>query len=539
MSLFPLAVVVILFLGVTAWLGYRGYKKTNTAADYLLAGRNSHPLVMALSYGATFISTSAIVGFGGIASVYGLSMLWMVVVNILIGIFIAFVFFGKRTRRMGLLLDAHTFPEFLGRRLNSKFVQVAGGSLILLAMPLYTAAVLIGGARIMEGLMGMDYNLSVILLTVIVGAYVIMGGLKGVMYTDALQGLLMFGGMLTLMIFAIAKAGGLGAAHAKLAEMSALIPEAVQKGGIVGWTQLPRTGSPIWWTLFSSLVLGVGIGVLAQPQLVVRFMTVKSDRELNQGVLIGAIFIVVAVGAGYIIGPLSNIYFFEKFGQISLAHVGGNFDKVIPAFIAEAMPSWFIYVFVLVILSAAMSTLSSQFHAIGTAAGRDIWETLKSLKPGDRKEKPAGSSLISRLGIVLGLIATAWLAFKLGEGIIARATAIFFGLMASTFLAPYIGSLYWKRLTTRGAIAGILGGLACSLFCFLFLHEKEAAFFGLCKLLTGNKTLLSGGWAFVDPLVFSLPVSLLFTMVVSLLTKQENPKLVEDCFTAGSAKGVR
>lgn len=534
MSLFPLAVLVIIFLGITAFLGYRGFRKTSTAADYLLAGRNTHPLVMALSYGATFISTSAIVGFGGIASVYGLSMLWMVVVNILIGIFIAFVFFGKRTRRMGLFLDAHTFPEFLGRRFGSRFIQVAGGSLILLAMPLYTAAVLIGGARIMEGLIGMDYNLSVILLTVIVGAYVIMGGLKGVMYTDALQGFLMFAGMLTLLIFTIVQAGGLGAAHEKLSAMGPLIPETVLRGGIVSWTKTPVAGSPIWWTLFSSLVLGVGIGVLAQPQLVVRFMTVKSDRELNQGVLIGAVFIMVAVGAGYIIGPLSNLFFFERFGEIALAHAGGNFDKVIPAYIAEAMPGWFNYIFVLVIISAAMSTLSSQFHAIGTAAGRDIWETFR---PEKLKNGTGTSSLISRLGIILGLIATAWLAFKLGSGIIARATSIFFGLMASAFLAPYIGALYWKRMTTRGAIAGIVGGLACSLFCFLFLHDKEAAFFGLCRLITGKNTLLPGAWGYIDPLVFSLPVSTLCTVVITLITRQEHPELAEGCFRAGTIKG--
>ncbi len=110
---------IIVYLLIVAFLGYLGYRRTHGASDYLLAGREIHPFVMALSYGSTFISTSAIVGFGGAAGVFGMGLLWLTVLNIFVGIFIAFVFFGKRTRKMGYHLDAHTFPEFLGRRYQS------------------------------------------------------------------------------------------------------------------------------------------------------------------------------------------------------------------------------------------------------------------------------------------------------------------------------------------------------------------------------------------------------------------------------------
>ena len=108
--------VVVLYLAVVAYLGYLGYKRTTTATDYLVAGRKTHPFIMAMSYGATFISTSAIVGFGGVAGMFGMSLLWLTFLNIFVGIFIAFVVLGGPTRRLGHRLDAHTFPELLGRR---------------------------------------------------------------------------------------------------------------------------------------------------------------------------------------------------------------------------------------------------------------------------------------------------------------------------------------------------------------------------------------------------------------------------------------
>ena len=101
-----------------------------------------------LSYGATFISTAAIVGFGGVAANYGMGILWLVFLNILIGIFIAFVFFGKRTRKMGHNMGALTFPEFLSKRFDSKFIQYFSGAVIFIGMPLYASVVLVGMVQV-------------------------------------------------------------------------------------------------------------------------------------------------------------------------------------------------------------------------------------------------------------------------------------------------------------------------------------------------------------------------------------------------------
>ena len=522
MNMFWLITIIVIYLSVISYLGYLGFTHTKNSLDYNVGGRNIHPYIMAMSYGATFISTSAIVGFGGAASFFGMSMLWLTVCNIGVGIFIAFVVYGKKTRRMGLNLDAHTFPELLGKRLDSIFIQRFAGIIIFVFMPLYAAAVLIGASRLMEGLLGMPYVYALSIFTILVAAYVIMGGLKGVMYTDALQGSLMFFGMIFLLFFVYFKLGGISKAHLSLTALASGIPAGFAKIGHAGWTASPALNTPLWWIIYSSLVLGVGIGVLAQPQLVVRYMTVKSNKELNRAVAVGGLFILATTGTAFIIGSLSNVYFIENFGKLAVQMAEGNQDKVIPIFIKEAMPVWFGYVFMLVILSAGMSTLSSQYHTIGTAIGRDIIPQFK-----DNKNREI---LVTRIGIVVSILATVFLGIKMGPGIIAQATAIFFGLMASSFLAPYTAALYWKRLTRKGAIAGIVSGVSTSVFCFLFLHGKEAALFGVSKFFTGRDTILGGMWPFVDPLVIALPVSIIFTIGVSLITSVENRETVEKSF---------
>jgi SSS family solute:Na+ symporter len=479
---------------------------------------------MALSYGATFISTAAIVGFGGVAGVYGMGLLWLTFLNILVGIFIAFVFFGKRTRKMGHNISALTFPEFLSKRFDSRFIQYFSGLVIFVAMPLYAAVVLIGMARFVETTLGLNYNIALITMAVIVAVYVVFGGIRGVMYTDALQGTIMFFGMAFLLIATYWLLGGVVHANQLLSGMASMIPAAASSTGSTGWTSMPILGSPFWWTLVSTLILGVGIGVLSQPQLVVRFMTVKSNKELNRAVLIGGVFIAMMTGAAFIVGALSNVYFMQHSGQIAIQATGGNADTIIPLFIATAMPVWFAYLFMITLLSAAMSTLSAQFHVQGTALGRDIYETLAN--------KTGGSSImVARAGILIAVLIAVILGFILPANIIAEGTAMWFSLTAVAFLAMYVCALFWKRTTRQGAIAGLVIGTVYTVFSFLFINQKAAAALGISQALTGKVVLITTmPWPVVDPIVIGVPLVFIITIVVSLLTKPPSDEHLDKCF---------
>ncbi len=522
-------VTTLIYLAITAALGYVGYIQTKSSKDYLLAGRKVHPVIMAISYGSTFISTAAIVGFGGAAAVFGMGILWLTVLNIFLGIFIAFVVFGKRTRAMGHKLDAHTFPEFLGKRYDSKFLQTASAAVIFIAMPLYAGAVMLGGVSFLTIALGLSQQAAMLTIVAIVGLYVMFGGMKGVLYTDAFQGGVMVVGMVLLLWFAYSGLGGIVPAHEQLTAMADKVPAALTAKGHRGWTAMPELLSPLWWTLISTVVLGVGIGVLAQPQLVVRFMTVKSDRELNRGVVIGGIFIMLMTGVAFVVGALSNVYFFNSVGKIAVAAAGGP-DNVIPLFIKQNLPEWFTAVFMITLLSAAMSTMSSQFHTMGSAIGHDIMEKGMGIK----SKKPVTVVRIAMLaGIVITTLTASYLPdfFKSGATIIVNGTSMFFGLCAGAFLAIYGLGLFWKGLTRAGAISGFMSGMLVSLFVLFFVFEKVAKPLGLCELVFGVPTLGAGTpLGNIDPLVYAVPVSLLFTVVVSHFSKKLDAEHLAACF---------
>ena len=494
-----MAALVAIYLVLTFIIAYYAYRKTKSTEDYLVAGRSSHPAIIALSYGATFISTSAIIGFGGQAANLGMGLIWLTVLNIGVGILLAFVFFGKKTREIGQRFSAVTFPDLMCKIYRSPLLQYISGFIIVISMPLYTAAILIGGARFIEPTLGISYTTALLIFAVITAVYVIFGGLIAVMYTDAFQGTIMFVGMAVLLVLTYLIVGGVNAGNAALTNMAGLVPAALGAQGMTGWTSMPALGSPIWFTLVTTIVLGVGIGVLAQPQLVVRFMTAKDDKSLNRAVLVGGIFILMMTGVAFTVGALSNVYFYEHAGTIAIDAAGGNVDAVIPLFINEAMPDIFVALFMLTLLAAAMSTLSSLYHAMGTALICDLW---------GRGRECALSLRNHQAGIIVMMVLSTALAFALPVSIIARATAMFMGLCAAAFLPAFAVGIYAKRPSTKAAIASMVSGAVVWFLWTGFVHTAEAKPLGICQALFGVPSLLPLPWSVIDPLVIALPVSL-------------------------------
>jgi len=615
-DMLTLIIVTLIYLLAVMCLGFYGYARTKTATDYLVAGRRAHPVIMALSYGATFISTSAIVGFGGAAAFFGMGLLWLTFLNIFLGIFIAFVVFGKRTRRIGHNLNAHTFPELLGRRFNSKFIQFFAGAVIFVFMPVYASAVLLGGAQFIKETFNIDLNWAIALFAFIVALYVVSGGMKAVMYTDAFQGTLMLIGMTILVLYAYGGMGGVTAAHRRLTELPQVIEQNAAKqieafnkeaneqltpdlvarlgglgkklgamkddekatymkanpkeaelakdlprfksfmgwvakreeqggkklgivsfltnrgtapAGLRGWTHMPTGGSMFWYYMVTTVILGVGIGVLAQPQLSVRFMTVKSGRELNRAVPIGGLFILMMTGVAFVVGALSNVFFYHihpKGGEIGFVLANQNTDAIIPIYINAALPKWFVTVFMLTLLAAAMSTLSSQFHVMGTAIGRDVYE--QTIVGGERR---GTTVLITRIGMLIAIVLTVVLTYRLPDSIIPAATALFFGLCASSFLPMLFGALFFRGITKAGAITGMCTGFFVSMF-WLFLVQMVKAKMPalLAPALLGSDSLLGAPWRFIDALVIAFPLAAIVTIFVSLVTKKMPQEHLDVCF---------
>jgi solute:Na+ symporter, SSS family len=522
--------LTLVYLGIVIYLGFVGWKQTRTASDYMLASRAMGPFVMALSYGATFISTSAIIGYGGAASMFGTSLYWAIVFNLIVGTLVAFTVFGPRTRRMGVSLDAHTFPEFLGRRYQSKFIQAFSGGVIFFFIPIYTAAVLIGLVAIVEVYLKVPFVWGVIAFTVLTGLYVITGGLKAVMYTDAFQAILMFFVTIMLIVVAYAFFGGIKPAYEAVTSIGNMVPAPWKAMGHRGWTTGLEFFSPFWLICFTSLIFGLGFGVLALPQLVVRYMTVKTDRQLYRAVISGAIFIGVASGASTLAGPILNAIFVQKFGAIASSVAGGNIDKIIPIYIEKIMPWWYNTLFLLGCLAAAMSTLSALYHVGGTSLGRDLCENIGV--------NIANKLLAVKTSVLASIILAVVWVFILPDSIIAIATAFFFGLCAATFLPVYLLGLFWRGVTKAGAITSIVAGFSCSIIWVVFFHYKEAAAIGLSKALFGQPNLFAGYpklsfmWKlqYLDPNIVAFPIALILCVIVSLATNKLPENHVRKCF---------
>lgn len=520
-----LGLFIAIYLVVAVYLSYLGYRKTVTVSDYLLAGRQVHPFIMALSYGSTFISTAAIIGFGGVSAVLGFGLMWLAFLNVAVGVLLAFIFFGKRTRKMGKALDAHTFPELLGRRYDSRFIQGFSGLIIFFFMPLYTAAILIAISRFIEVYTNIPFAMALLVFLLVTACYVIWGGLKGVLYTSVFQGILLVVVMIVIGVTTYSSLGGIVEAHRSVADLFQSMPQSMKAIGHRGFASMPEGGSPLWWYLITTMIMGVGIGVIGQPQLNVRFMTLKTDRELHRSVPFAALFLLITSGVAYAVGPLTNSLFMRRFGEFSVTVAGGNVDKIIPMYIDIFYPPWFVALFLVAMMSTAMGMVSGQFHALGTSLSRDFFE--QGLLRG---RSVAETTIVTRIGIVFGILITLILGLLLPEGSVAVATVFFFSLCGATFIPTYVCALYWKRATKAGAQASLLTGFLVSLVWTLFFHGEGSQAVGLCRLLFGRTNLAGLPWSVIDSQIIALPLSALVFVVVSLISRPVRQETIDRAF---------
>ena len=523
-------VMVAIFVAAVLALGWFGYKNSKNNTEFLLGRSKTGPLIIALSYGATFLSASAVIGFGGQAAVHGYSVIYLCFLNLFVGLIVAFLVFGPRTRRKGKELGASTFADLLGKIYRSKGIRAFTAIVIIIMMPIYAAAVLKGGVNSLATLTGLIdyYDLILILLSIVIAIYVVYGGIIAVMYNDALQAAIMFVGMLVILIVTYSYFGGVTAGNSAVVdlwntEFSSLASVSGTLDGFNGWASFADFGSAEWLTVVTTFLLGVGIGALTQPQLVVRFMSAKSDKDLNKSLLIGSIFMIVIVGSAYTVGPLTNVYFFDTYGLSSyeyITSIGLGTDFIIPQFILELFSGLtfgdiFVSLFLLSLVCAAISTISALLHTIGAAGGYDLY-TLWQNKKG-RLEGDSQSVRLNRICIVLIMVLLVVYCYLMPSDIIAKATSVFMGMTAAALLPAYFHGLYSKNPCKKAAIVSIVVGTVSYLFVALFINSGTSVFLPICEWLTGQQVLFPDSLlASTDAIVFALPLSIV-AMAVALV----------------------
>jgi len=311
-----------------------------------------------------------------------MGLIWLTVLNIGVGILLAFVFFGKKTREIGQRLSAVTFPDLMCKIYRSPLLQYISGFIIVISMPLYTAAILIGGARFIEAYAWDQLHDSAFdLCRDHRGLRDLRRAHRGHVHR-CLPGTIMFVGMAVLLVLTYLIVGGVNAGNAALTNMAGLVPAALGAQGMTGWTSMPALGSPIWFTLVTT-ICARGRDRRARPAAARGPVHDRKGRQVAQPCRAGRRDLHPDDDRRCLHGrgALERVLLRALRERSRFDAAGGNVDAVIPLFINEAMPDIFVALFMLTLLAAAMSTLSSLYHAMGTALICDLWGRGREVRP--------------------------------------------------------------------------------------------------------------------------------------------------------------
>ncbi|MBQ2783127.1 MAG: sodium/proline symporter PutP [Oscillospiraceae bacterium] len=441
-------VVYLLFmLGIGVFFFIRS--KGGSDKTYFLGGRQMGPWVSALSAGASDMSAWVLMGLP--ASIYaaGIGQAW-IAIGLGIGYTISWLVEAPRLRRFTIAADdSITVPQYLTNRFlsKSKALQIICAVIFLVAYTVYAASSIKACGTLFNTVIGMDPTLAMYLAALIIIGYTFLGGFSAVCWTDFFQGMLMLAALLVAPIFALALIQG-GQAATTMAEL----PEG-------------------YWNLFSNWKdvvsgLGWGLGYFGMPHIIVRFMSVRSDKDLRKSAKIGiswtVLILIFSVASGCI-------------GHLLMGDLADS-STVFIQMVRFLFPALISGILLSAILAAAMSTADSQLLASASAFASDVYKPV--IRKGKASEKEmlwAGRVVVLIIAIIAVLIAS-----NPNSGTIMGLVENAWGVFGAAFGPAIMLSLFWKRFTFEGAVAGIVVGAVVDIAWLAFLGST-----GIYEIIPG------------------------------------------------------
>ncbi len=474
-----LAAYLVLLVVMGVWMG----RRTRSAEDFYIGGRQVGPWVTAFSFVAAYFSSVVIIGGGAFGYHYGMSTLWIGASNVLVGCTLAWIVLGRRLWQFTKRLDTMTIPGFIGKRYGARDAEVFSAVIIFVFMIVYNVSVLVGMGKIMEGLMGIPYTTAVVVAGLIILIYVSIGGYLAVVWTSFVQAWIMIFGLLLLAFATLAKVGGLTAANIQLASIN---PGLVTTPGVWGWGGL------------ISFAMIVSLGVWGMPQLLVRFYSMKNTRVLRLGVVLATLGGAMAL-LPYMTGALSRLIV----RPLSVAEM----DLAIPLVTKAVLNPWGGAIFLAGVMAAGMSTFASVLIIVSGAVVKDLGGGVKFAGRGDivtREKRQVALGRAASFGA--GLISLA-IAYR-PPALVLVITAFAWAVIASSCLWPVVLGVYWRRGNRAGAISSMIAGTVVALGWMI-----------AGRAMGGNPLGLHG-------FIPGVTVSLIVFILVSLMTKPPAPELV-------------
>ncbi|WP_088009134.1 sodium/proline symporter PutP [Indiicoccus explosivorum] len=429
-------IALIIYFAAMLYIGWYAYKKTSDLSDYMLGGRGLGPAVAALSAGASDMSGWLLMGLPGAIYVGGLVEVW-IAIGLVIGAYLNWLFVAPRLRvYSNVSEDSITIPSFLENRLRdrSRLIRIVSGIIILIFFTFYVSSGMVAGGVFFQESFGLGYHLGLIIISAVVVAYTLFGGFLAVSYTDFVQGTIMFLALLAVPIVGLIVTGGFGGITGEVNEINPelleLFPASVTAIGII---------SAAAW----------GLGYFGQPHIIVRFMAIKTLKEVKTARGIGMGWMILCL-LGAIGTALAGIAFFKQNPENVLTDPEAVFlgmgqllfHPLIAGFILSA------------ILAAIMSTISSQLLVSSSALVEDLYKIVFKKESSDAQYVNLG-----RLAVLLVSIIAAILAWSQNATILDLVAYAWAGFGAA-FGPIILLALFWRKLTNWGALTGMIIGAA-------------------------------------------------------------------------------
>ena len=437
------ALIWIAYIAVFVWLARKGQ-----GHDALTSGRVGFG-IQAFAYVATYISAVALVGFGGLAYAYGLQMLLVAAGNVWLGTWIVYRFLAWPTRVCQRNLQARTPTQLLAKGHKSPFLGKALALLFAVFLGVYASAVIKGAALLLAQILPLPLWSLIWLVALLVGFAVFVGGLRGVLYTEAMQGLVMLLGICMLVWAVFSKVGG-------IADLAQLAPTAQANEGFLALS----SGEQGWFII--SLVVVTSIAVWAQPQMIQRHFALNSAKQVNKITPLAMLVLTVLVGGAYFVASLSRLILPEVASP----------DDVMPTLVKMLLPNVGLQIFVLAIVSASLSTATAIFHIAVSAIAEDL--------PGRK-----ASRSMWLLGIAFCVLLSGGCAQIKGQ-LIALLCTTSWSIVGATVLVAYVALVrFGKRSSLAAWISCVAGFTSCMLW-YLLAHKS----FALTPLLWEQAALI-------------------------------------------------
>ncbi len=440
-STYQMLAIGLYFAAMIA-IGYYAYRQTSDLDDYLLAGRKLTPGVAALSAGASDMSGWLLLGVPGAIYATGLGEAW-IVIGLVIGAYFNWRLVAPRLRAYTEIANnSITVPSFFENRLrdHSHVLRIAAGAIILVFFTFYVSSGMVAGGVFFEATFGSSYTMGMLLVAGITLSYTLFGGFLGATLTDVAQGLLMFATLIAVPIVTIIAVGGPGEVvnviHAADAAHNLAEPG----------NELHRTSLFFGGSLMAILSAAAwGLGYFGQPHIIVRFMALRSPADAKAGRRIGISWMVLSSIGAVATGFAGLAYFYQR---------GETLDNAETVFLqlAQVMFHPFVAGIVLAaVLAAVMSTISSQLIVCSSALVEDIYRAF------GRETSPRVLVNYGRLGVLTVAVVAILLALN-PDGTILDLVGFAWAGFGSAFGPLIILSLFWRGLTSAGAIAGMISG---------------------------------------------------------------------------------